>query len=290
MAYGAVKTPDAAAQQAGISAAQAGENSNGDAVQASPGSDADEQNTTFWSRTQAFYQNNIGLFFVFLAQIFASIMAMTTRLLETGFDTKFHALQIIFVRMIVTAGIGSAYMWYKKVPGFPLGPPGVRGLLVLRGAAGTIGLFGLYCKLPAGPLKTPSRMLTVNYFAVAATVLSCAVLLVHPDIGFQTPRSTAQWLLLLSIGLSGFLLQVLLTEGLQRERAGRATNMIYTQLVTALIIEKVVWGTTPPLESFIGSLLIVGAAIWVGVQRKMPAVEKKPAQADEETGLLRAEE
>jgi hypothetical protein len=33
-------------------------------------------------------------------------------------------------------------------------------------------------------------------------------------------------LLLLSIGLSGFLLQVLLTEGLQRERAGRATNMI----------------------------------------------------------------
>ena len=49
--------------------------------------------------------------------------------------------------MIVTAAIGSAYMWYKKVPGFPLGPPGVRGLLLLRGAAGTIGLFGLYCKM-----------------------------------------------------------------------------------------------------------------------------------------------
>lgn len=75
-------------------------------------------------------------------------MAMTTRLLETGFDTKFHALQIIFVRMIVTAGIGSLYMWYKKVPDFPLGPPGLRGLLVLRGTAGTIGLFGLYCKPP----------------------------------------------------------------------------------------------------------------------------------------------
>ena len=33
-------------------------------------------------------------------------------------------------------------------------------------------------------------------------------------------------LLLISIGISGFLLQVLLTEGLQREKAGRATNMI----------------------------------------------------------------
>ena len=70
---------------------------------------------------------------------------MTTRLLETSFETKFHALQIIFVRMIFTATIGSAYMWYKKVPDFPLGPPGVRWLLVIRGLAGTTGLFGLYC-------------------------------------------------------------------------------------------------------------------------------------------------
>lgn len=70
---------------------------------------------------------------------------MTTRLLETGFETKFHALQVIFVRMLATAVIGSLYMWYKNVPAFPLGPPGVRKLLVLRGFAGSSGLFGLYC-------------------------------------------------------------------------------------------------------------------------------------------------
>lgn len=73
-------------------------------------------------------------------------MTMTTRLLETGFDTKFHALQIIFVRMIVTATIGSLYLWRKKVPDFPFGPSGVRWLLVIRGMTGTIGLFCLYCK------------------------------------------------------------------------------------------------------------------------------------------------
>lgn len=89
-------------------------------------------------------------------------MAMTTRLLETGFETKFHALQIIFVRMIVTAGIGSAYMWYKKVPDFPLGPPGVRGLLVLRGMAGTVGLFGLYCKLPHNSSLSHVRVSVAN--------------------------------------------------------------------------------------------------------------------------------
>ncbi|KAJ6786725.1 hypothetical protein PWT90_09663 [Aphanocladium album] len=401
MAYGAVKTtPDADAQQAAGSATSI--NGNGHASSSAQASDTAPSGgqTTFWGRTMGFYHNNIGLFFVFLAQIFASIMAMTTRLLETGFETKFHALQIIFVRMIVTASIGSAYMWYKKVPDFPLGPPGVRGLLVLRGTAGTIGLFGLYYSLsfldiadstvitflvptltgfraqepftvteafagvialsgvlfiarpsflfshlPYGrhPDQPPSNstdpslhaldgifepvpatpaerslavvlavmgsfaaatayatirvigtrvhsLVSVNYFAVSSTVLSCAVLLLHPDIGFQTPQSTPQWLLLLSIGLSGFLLQVLLTEGLQRERAGRATNMIYTQLVSALIIERIVWGTTPPVESFIGSALIVGAAIAVGLQKKTPEAKKKPAQVDEETSLLRAEE
>lgn len=76
-------------------------------------------------------------------------MTMTTRLLETGFDTKFHALQIIFVRMLATAILGSLYMWIKKVPDFPLGNPQIRGLLVLRGFAGFIGLFCSYCKCAA---------------------------------------------------------------------------------------------------------------------------------------------
>lgn len=78
---------------------------------------------------------------------------MTTRLLETGFDTKFHALQIIFVRMFVTAVIGLFWMWYKNIPDSLWGPPGTRRLLIIRGAAGSIGLFGLYCEQGA-PRKT----------------------------------------------------------------------------------------------------------------------------------------
>lgn len=76
MAYGAVKTaPDAAARPSESSASQTDEGGTGNASQPRLGSDdADEQSTTFWSRVKAFYQNNIGLFFVFLAQIFASIV------------------------------------------------------------------------------------------------------------------------------------------------------------------------------------------------------------------------
>lgn len=82
---------------------------------------------------------------------------MTTRLLETGFETKYHALQVIFVRMLATAVAGSLGMWYKKVPGFPFGPREVRGLLALRGFAGTAGLIGLYCESihVDKPVETP---------------------------------------------------------------------------------------------------------------------------------------
>lgn len=74
-------------------------------------------------------------------------MSTAAKLLTSaGAENQLSALQIIFVRMLVTAVLGSAYMWYKQVPDFPLGPRGCRGLLVLRGLAGFTGLFGLYCR------------------------------------------------------------------------------------------------------------------------------------------------
>lgn len=73
-------------------------------------------------------------------------MNVAARLLTTGYEEKFHALQIIFIRMLCTTIIGCLYMWYHKTPDFPLGKKGIRHLLVLRGSAGFVGLFGLYCK------------------------------------------------------------------------------------------------------------------------------------------------
>jgi drug/metabolite transporter (DMT)-like permease len=93
-----------------------------------------------------------------------------------------------------------------------------------------------------------------------------------------------------------------LTEGLKREKAGRATNLIvsfqgpdtgkfsltahqYTQMIFALIIERVVWGTTPPLTSLVGGALIIGAAVWVSLQKKATVDQSKPV-VDEERQLL----
>ncbi|KXJ89073.1 hypothetical protein Micbo1qcDRAFT_150298 [Microdochium bolleyi] len=344
---------------------------------------------------KAFYERNFGLFLVFLAQSFGSVMSTAAKLLTSaGAENQFNALQIIFVRMLVTAVLGSLYMWYKQVPDFPLGPKGCRGLLVLRSFAGFTGLFGLYYSLsileisdavvitflvptftglvcfiwlrepytpkeaaagfvalagvvlvarppflfgkkatepitltqtsadfltatidgtagaavPGPHQPSPAQrsiavlvailgtlgaavayacirligkrahsLVSVNYFAVIAMLSSAAIILVHPDLHFVLPRGVLQWTLLTIIGVAGFLLQFLLTEGLQREKAGRATNLTYLQLVFALAVERVIWGTTPPPISLAGSVLIIAAAIWISLQKNnaAPAAEPK---------------
>ena len=89
-------------------------------------------------------------------------------------------------------------------------------------------------------------------------------------------------ILLLIIAVSGFMLQFLLTEGLKREKAGRATNMMYLQMVFALVVERVIWGTTPTFMSLLGASLIIGAAIWVSLQKSQAAATTTAAsRADE---------
>ncbi|KAM5368105.1 hypothetical protein ACJZ2D_009709 [Fusarium nematophilum] len=284
-------------------------------------------------------------------------------------------------------------MWLKQVPDFPVGPREVRGLLILRGMAGTAGLIGLYYSLsyldisdatvitflvptltafiswvalrepftvkeaaagliaftgvlfvarpaflfpksdhasslsdnldPISPGitlrggivppveakpaeravaivcaifgsfaaatayatirvigKRAHSLVSVNYFATLATISSFLIIMIHPNLHFEIPKTAAEWTLLLSIGISGFLLQLLLTEGLQREKAGRATNLIYIQMVFALIIERVVWGTTPPAASLVGSALIIGSAIWVTLQKKAPSEKRSPVDPE----------
>ncbi|RYP40974.1 hypothetical protein DL767_001290 [Monosporascus sp. MG133] len=350
-------------------------------------------------RLSAFYERNIGLFFVFLAQTFGSIMSTAAKLLTSGGPNRFHALHIIFVRMAVTAVLGFLYMWHQRVPDFPFGGRDIRGLLLLRGLAGFVGLFGLYYSLtfldfadstvisflipiltaivcyvwlrepytirealaglialagvllvarppflfprvaagstkaasdgvgsfvvdhPHGLVPTPPAspaqrgfavlcgvmgtfaaavayttirvigkrahsLVSVNYFASVATVGSALIILVHPDLKFVLPQGAMQWTLLTIIGITGFMLQFLLTEGLKREKAGRATNMIYIQMVFALVVERVIWGTTPPPLSLIGAALIIGAAIWLSLQKNHPPVAQQKPVADEESSLL----
>ncbi|RYP93807.1 hypothetical protein DL770_000003 [Monosporascus sp. CRB-9-2] len=412
MRYGAIKPATAAADvqqdapqsfSKGTDTADAGPEAAGPGQQSQDAADADgdkQQQRGVQRRLRAFYESNIGLFFVFLAQTFGSTMSTAAKLLTSGSGpNRFHALHIIFVRMAATAVLGFLYMWHQRVPDYPFGGRGIRGLLLLRGLAGFVGLFGLYYSLtyldfadatvisflipiltaavcyawlkepytireafaglialvgvllvarppflfprvvvgptkaasdgagslvldtphglvPAPPTSPAQRgfavlcgvlgtfaaavayttirvigkrahsLISVNYFALVATIGSALLILVHPDLKFVLPQGAMQWTLLIIIGITGFMLQFLLTEGLKREKAGRATNMIYIQMVFALVVERIVWGTTPPPLSLIGAVLIIGAAIWLSLQKNHPPVAQQKPVADEESSLL----
>lgn len=112
-------------------------------------------NRSVKQKLHAFYDRNFGLVLVVLAQTCGSVMNTAAKLLATGYETKFHAMQIIFIRMSCTTILGMLYMTWHKTPDFPLGARGIRGLLVLRGSCGFVGLFGLYCTLISIFIRTP---------------------------------------------------------------------------------------------------------------------------------------
>lgn len=167
--------------------------------------------------------------------------------------------------------------------------PTQRTLAILAAVLNAFGASLAYASIRVIGKRAHS-LISVNYFAAIATVGSALVLLVHPDLHFVMPESAGQWGLIGIIGLTGFLLQFLLTEGLQREKAGRATNLMYLQLVFALVIERVIWGTTPPLESFGGAALIISAAIWITLQKHTAAKKEDTKTGDEESRPLLAGE
>jgi hypothetical protein len=58
-------------------------------------------------------------------------------------------------------------------------------------------------------------------------------------------------------------------------------------MVLALIIERVIWGSTPPLLSLVGSALIIGSAAWLSLQKTKPKdLKERTVIIDEETSLL----
>jgi drug/metabolite transporter (DMT)-like permease len=164
-----------------------------------------------------------------------------------------------------------------------------RALAILVAILGTIGASSAYATIRVIGKRAHS-LISVNYFSLIATVASFVLILVHPSLHFVMPKTLGQWGLIAIIGLFGFLLQFLLTEGLQREKGGRATNLTYLQLVFALVVEKVIWGTTPPFESLVGAVLIIGAAIAVSLQRAGGKEEKKAEVVDEEERRLLEDE
>ncbi|GAA6036017.1 hypothetical protein JCM8097_005217 [Rhodosporidiobolus ruineniae] len=133
-------------------------------------------------------------------------------------------------------------------------------LVGVFGAAGAYLLIRLIGKR-ASPLHS------ISYFSFYSVVVS----LLYPLV-FDAPpvfKLEKRFLMLIvPIGIFGFLAQALLTMGLQREKAGRGTLAVYSNLIFAMILERVVFHKLPDAWSLLGACIIIGGAIRVALEKK----------------------
>ncbi|PQE26189.1 integral membrane DUF6 protein [Rutstroemia sp. NJR-2017a BBW] len=123
-----------------------------------------------------FYTRYSGLLLVTLSQLFGALMNVTTRLLELEGDGM-HPFQILFARMGLTMLCCCAWMWWKRVPDFPLGKKRVRGLLVARACSGFWGIFGMYYSLQYLPV---ADAVVITFLAPSVASYACYIFLHEP--------------------------------------------------------------------------------------------------------------
>lgn len=159
------------------------------------------------------------------------------------------------------------------------------GLISAAGAAGaltTIRWIG----------RRAHPLISVNYLATWCALVSFVAVVFVPSVTFRLPTTLREWVLLVSLGACGFVMQFLLTAGLAHEKSSRATQMVYTQMLFALSFDKIFWNDTPGVWSIVGSMLILGSAIFVAVKTETGKKVPKAAggTADEEVALVSGQE
>lgn len=168
--------------------------------------------------------------------------------------------------------------------------PKQRLLAIGVSVIGVLGASGAYTMIRVIGSRAHA-LISVNYFAFIATVGSTAILLISPDTGFVMPGNAREWVLLALLGVLGFVLQFLLTAGLQMDKSSKATSMLYSQIVFALLFDWTIWGVIPGTWSLIGGAIVIASTLWAALQpsQKPTKESSKTAVVDEERPLLGAE-
>lgn len=114
-----------------------------------------------------FISQNVGLVFVAISELFFVLMGLTVKYFLSA--TQISTTTLIFVRMGITAICCVLSLWLiKRDPNPLLGPPGIRGILILRGFFGFMGLLSSYQSLRG---LTLSDSVTIQFLAPSVTAL-----------------------------------------------------------------------------------------------------------------------
>jgi drug/metabolite transporter (DMT)-like permease len=128
-----------------------------------------------------------------------------------------------------------------------------------------LGNTGAYTSIRAiGKRAHPMHVMT--FFSLWCTIISSLGMVVF-DIPIVYPTSWMWMLLLLMVGIFGFVAQTLLTMGLQRETVSRGVTGMYAQVLFAVVLERLLFGVIPSLLSVLGAVIILSSAFYVVMKK-----------------------
>lgn len=168
--------------------------------------------------------------------------------------------------------------------------PVQRSLAVVASILGVFGASGAYTTIRVIGNRAHA-LISVNYFAALGTAGSACALILIPGIGFTPPQHLSDWVLLLSLGVLGFILQFLLTAGLQLDKSSKATSMLYAQVLFALAFDWIIWNVLPNWWSIFGGFVVIASTLWSALHNSPDAnVATRVSAVDEESALLITQE
>jgi drug/metabolite transporter (DMT)-like permease len=172
----------------------------------------------------------------------------------------------------------------KEPTGIDKVTPAQRFIAIVVSIVGVAGASGAYTTIRVIGDRAHALM-SVSYFALLATLGSALALVAIPGIEYQNPQSAQEWTLLIAMGVLGFILQFLLTAGLQLDKTSKATSMLYVQIILALAFDWSIWGVIPGGWSMFGGAIVICSTLWSALQ-KPHGKTAKVSRPDEETALL----
>jgi len=168
-----------------------------------------------------------------------------------------------------------------------------RYLAVGAAMMGVLGGTGAYTSIRAIGKRAHTLHNLISFSGqcvIASTVLT---LVAHTQ--FVLPKTFLHFFMLSAIGIFGFIGQILMTMGLQRETASRGTMAVYCQIIYATIYDRIFFNSSPSLLSILGTTIIMTSAVYVALSKEnkngaKPDVAASAEDASLEEGLLANEE
>jgi len=177
---------------------------------------------------------------------------------------------------------------------FERGTPAERLLAVGLSLLGVLGGTGAALSIRKIGMRAHA-LHSLNAFSAYCVVASgIAMLWQQPHLVF--PKRIEWVLMLLFIGVVGFIAQTMVTLGIQRETISRGLMGNYVQIIFATAFERIFFHTTPSPLSIFGTLIIMSSAIYVALTKDKTKISTARSDVtldnDEgalEEGLLRGE-